>query len=343
MNQRLMHILIIRFSSLGDIVLTTATLKWLKLNHQVKVSYVTSREFADLVTDHPLVDRVITFDRRSGEKLLGLRQKIVDLHREDPIDFIFDLHATTRSFLLRLLLPQIPRLVIDKRRWLRLLLVRLPLKWTGWTRWKFLGLEPQVERIMRDFQGLLLASHIPALPLTQNAPVPRIKREKPYVVLAPVASFASKRWPMEHFMELAKKFLQATTQMELVIVAGPQDTHCAQFESLANPRLINLQGKTKLKESAAWIEGAKLVVGNDSGMNHIAEAAGVPVITLFGPTHEAFGFTPHLKKSVALSKDLWCRPCSTTGARDCFRSHQCMTEITPDEVWRELTQRVELC
>jgi ADP-heptose:LPS heptosyltransferase len=224
-----------------------------------------------------------------------------------------------------------------------MLLVRLPVKWTGWTRWKFLALEPQVERIIRDFRGILIASDIPGLPLTENAPVPSINREKPYVVFAPVASFASKRWPMEHFLALAKKFLQETTHMELVIVAGPQDVHCAQFETLTNNRLINLQGKTKLKESASWLKGAKLVVGNDSGMNHIAEAAGVPVITLFGPTHEAFGFSPHLKESVALSKDMWCRPCSTTGSRGCFRSHQCMTEITPDEVWRELTKRVEVC
>jgi ADP-heptose:LPS heptosyltransferase len=96
---------------------------------------------------------------------------------------------------------------------------------------------------------------------------------------------------------------------------------------------VNLQGKTSLAESAGWVRQARLVVGNDSGMNHLAETNEVPVVTLFGPTHEAFGFVPHLPRSRTLSVELWCRPCSPTGKRPCFRSEQfCFTAITPAHV-----------
>jgi ADP-heptose:LPS heptosyltransferase len=339
-----MHVMLIRFSSLGDVVIQTSVINWLHQNFgtKLKITFVTSREFQDLVSGHPLIDRVVSFDRRSGEKLTGLVKKLKVIHSEDPFTFIFDLHATTRSWLLRLMLNSIPRLVVDKRRVLRTLLVRLPGVWVKrWTKWKFLGLEPQVIRTAKDFQGIMLAPYKEMQPMTFTPALERVNHPRPYVVLAPVASFAAKRWPVDHYVQLAQLFLERTQGMDLVIVAGPEDTHCQAFNVIQNERLINLQGKTKLKESMSWMLGAVTVVGNDSGMNHVAEAGDVPVITLFGPTHEAFGFVPHLKNSLALSKDLWCRPCSTTGSKKCFRDkHYCMIGIDVETVWKALSQRI---
>ena len=174
------------------------------------------------------------------------------------------------------------------------------------------------------------------LPRTFTPPLPAQTHPRAYVVLAPVASFAAKHWPIENFVALAKKILHET-ELDVVVVAGPQDNHCEAFGAITDPRLINLQGKTKLLQSAAWLKGARAVVGNDSGMNHIAEASGVKVLTLFGPTHEAFGFAPHLPGSKSLSQDLWCRPCSATGARKCYRAEKyCLTQTTPDHVWTDL-------
>ena len=340
-----LHFVILRFSSLGDVVLQTSVITWLKQTYarELKVTFVTSHEFKDLVTDHPDIQRVLTFDRRSGEKLSGLARKLRELHAKDPITLVLDLHSTTRSTLLRFMLPTLPRLVVDKRRIERFFLVRLP-GWKGWTRWKFLGLEAQVERTPRDWQGILMAPFKRGTrPMTEMPPVDRIHHKKPYVVFAPVASFESKRWPMDYFVTLAQKFLndERWKHFDLVVVAGPSDQHCSVFNEIQDPRLLNLQGKTKLKESIAWMQEARVVVGNDSGMNHIAEAANVPVITLFGPTHEGFGFAPHLLSSTAMSVNVWCRPCSATGARKCFRHEQvCMTQLTPERVWSVLEQKL---
>lgn len=340
-----LHFVIIRFSSLGDVVLQTSVITWLKQTYtrDLKITFVTSHEFKDLVTGHPDIQRVLTFDRRSGEKLSGLARKIRELHEKEPITLMLDLHSTTRSTLLRWMLPTLPRLVVDKRRIERFLLVRVP-GWKGWTRWKFLGLEVQVERTPRDWQGILMAPFKRGTrPLTEMPPVDRIHHKKPYVVFAPVASFESKRWPMNYFVTLAQKFLndERWKHYDLVIVAGPTDKHCEALNVIQDPRMLNLQGKTKLKESIAWMQEARVVVGNDSGMNHIAEAANVPVITLFGPTHEGFGFAPHLSTSTALSVEMWCRPCSATGSRKCFRSEQfCMTDLKPEKVWQVLEQKL---
>ena len=331
-----MNILLIRFSSLGDVVLQTSTLRWLKnsFGESVKIYFLTSKEFRPMLEGHPDIEKLITYDRRSGESLWSVAREIKNNFQ---IDLIFDVHATMRSALLRLYLFSIPRLVIDKRRLERLLL-QIPFFPKFWTQWEFFGLSQQVKRIPEDFQGIMHAKPLTLEPLTSTPELPQISHPKDYIVLAPVASFASKHWPVENYVSLAQRIVQET-KFDVVIVAGPEDHHCQAFSKLGSERIFNLQGKTKLLESSAWVQGARLVVGNDSGMNHIAEANGVKVLTLFGPTHEAFGFAPHLSQSQSMSIDLWCRPCSATGKRECFRKEQyCMTLMTPEAVWQRVQE-----
>lgn len=329
-----MNILLIRFSSLGDVVLQTATIQWLKATYgeNIKISFLTSKEFQPMLEGLNGIERLITYDRRSGESLRELAIKIKSQYK---IDLIFDVHATTRSAFVRLYLFSIPRLVVDKRRVERSFL-QIPFLSKKWASWKIFGLDPQVKRIPEDFQGIFQAKPLSLEPLTMTPELPIIHHPNPYVVLAPVASFASKHWPVDNYVALAAKILEHTS-MDVVIIAGPEDRHCEAFNKINSPRIVNLQGKTNLLESSSWVQKARLVIGNDSGMNHIAEAGGVRVLTLFGPTHEAFGFAPHLKNSKALSVDLWCRPCSTTGKRECYRNEKyCMTLLTVDSVWKQV-------
>lgn len=338
------HVLLVRFSSLGDVVIQTSVVQWLRATYgeNLRVSFVTSKEFRSLVEGHPLIHRVLCFDRKGG-KLKGLAREIADLHRQDPIHLMLDLHATTRSTLLRLMLPALPRLVVDKRRFERMALVRLPGTLSKrWAKWKLFGLENQVKRLPLDWQGILMAPPLKAGgPLTFTPPAELPHHPRPYVVLSPVASFAPKRWPIESFVALAKLLLQHARfkDHDLVVVGGPEDRYCEAFNQIRDERLINLQGKTSLKQSTGWVQGATLVVGNDSGMNHLAEARGVPCITLFGPTHEAFGFAPYGPGSSTLSHELWCRPCSPTGKRACLRPEQyCFTLTTPEMVLERMLE-----
>ena len=341
-----MHILLVRFSSMGDVVLQTATINWLRslLGEESTFSFVTSKEFSSLLDSHPEVKNVISFDRRGGETWKDLVKKIDELDKATPIDLILDLHATLRSFRLKLSYWNIPSLTVDKRRWERFFLTKIKnVRLKRIFDKKFFGLEPQVERILKDFESIFGDSRSkrrtvnyrkgPNEELTSLAPLPEYPLPKPYVVLAPSASFIYKRWPVERFVELGKKILNETG-LHVVVLGGPDDKFCEVFNEIDSDRLHNLQGKTSLKESMSVLAHAKGCIGNDSGMNHISEAYGVPCVTLFGPTDPRFGFAPHGSNSKYLSKEMFCKPCSTTGKTPCYRDRlYCMEEISVNEVY----------
>lgn len=330
---------------MGDVVLQTATLNWLRalLGKEARFSFVTSQEFVSLVDSHPEVNHVIGFDRRKGEKWKDLLKKIDHLDNKEPIDLILDLHATLRSFRLKLSYWNIPALTVDKRRWERFFLTKIKsTKLKKLIDKKIFGLEPQVERILKDFEAIFLDSKSkrrtvdyrrgPHEELTSLGPLPVYPIGGDYIVIAPSASFVPKRWPVSYFVELTKKLLEETSY-HFVVLGGPEDKFCEVFTEIKNERLHNLQGKTSLKESMNILAHAKMCIGNDSGMNHIAEAYGVPCLTIFGPTDPKFGFSPHGSKSRYLSKEMFCKPCSTTGKTPCYRERLfCMEEISVEEV-----------
>jgi ADP-heptose:LPS heptosyltransferase len=340
-----MHILLVRFSSMGDVVLQTATINWLRslLGPEARFSFVTSSEFVSLLETHPEVSHVIGLNRRGGEKWADLVKKIDQLDNKEPIDLILDLHATLRSLRLKLSFWTIPTLTVDKRRWERFFLTKIKsVRLKNLFDRKIFGLEPQVERIIKDFEGIFLDVKAkrrtidfrkgPHHELTSLSPLPKYDLPGEYVVIAPSASFLFKRWPVSYFVELTQSLLDETN-FHYVVLAGPEDKFCEAFDKISHERFHNLQGKTSLKESMRVLAHAKFCIGNDSGMNHIAEAYGVPCLTLFGPTDPKFGFAPHGSKSRYLSKEMFCKPCSTTGKTPCYRDrHYCMEEISVSEV-----------
>jgi heptosyltransferase-2 len=111
---------------------------------------------------------------------------------------------------------------------------------------------------------------------------------------------------------------------------------------IKQPTDIDLSGATDIK-SVAWVlSQMRLLVCNDSGLMHLAEACGVPVVGIFGPTSKELGFAPSLKKSRIVEKDLWCRPCSKTG-RACLRltdRYKCLNLISSEDVLGAVTQVV---
>ncbi|MEX1099772.1 MAG: glycosyltransferase family 9 protein, partial [Bacteriovoracaceae bacterium] len=173
--------------------------------------------------------------------------------------------------------------------------------------------------------------------VTSSVTGANIKKEA-LVVLAPGASFAPKRWPVERFFEVAKSLLESKL-CNVCVVAGPNENFCDIFGPLEEEfpgKFKNYQGKLSLSESLAEVAKASLVIGNDSLMGHIAESTSVPSFVIFGPTSESFGFAPHLSSSKIFSvPKLWCRPCSTDGKRECFRKEQyCMLRTAPETVFQ---------
>ena len=351
-----LHLFVLRFSSLGDIVVQSSCIAAIKRRwgDSVHLSLLTSQEFAPLMEGTPFIDEVHSFPRTLG--VGALLDKVKAIHGKNKIDCFLDLHGTLRSLVIRFYFWKIPRIYGDKRTLERLLLTLGKIDVLSWQyggqRKKGWG-ELILERVAKDFaaifqypvegKGLELPSTYPQGQLSfscgtfqKDSLEKELGLSCPFVVLAPSASFPGKRWPVESFkaflaLALGEKEL---SPFQFVISAGPKDDFCTQFDDLCERyphRVVNLQGKLTLKENIFLLKKAHFCLGNDTGIPHLAESVGIPTLVILGPTGEQFGFYPHLSGSDTLSLSLWCRPCSSNGKGTCIRSQRfCLTLITPE-------------
>jgi heptosyltransferase-2 len=151
-----------------------------------------------------------------------------------------------------------------------------------------------------------------------------------------------KQWAAENYAELSRR-IAFELGYHVVLLGDGNDARVARPILKEVPeRVTNLLGRTDIMEAAAVIEGALVFIGNDSGLMHLAEAVGVPVIALFGPTVEEFGYYPSLPQSKVLERSIPCRPCSRNGRRPCPRGTQeCLTGIPVDSVEEALWDLLE--
>jgi len=158
----------------------------------------------------------------------------------------------------------------------------------------------------------------------------------PWLAVAPGASFATKRAPASLFIQVLADFQRKASPIGLVFVGDSHDRLIAQEISDAlqwKGPWLNLAGELSLAQSAWVLEKSRVLLSNDSSLGHIAEACGIPVAILFGPTVEGFGFAPHLPSSRAFSVPLGCRPCSKHGKVPCrFGDHLCFTQLPAPEI-----------
>lgn len=159
----------------------------------------------------------------------------------------------------------------------------------------------------------------------------KIDRNRPVILLNPGAFYGSaKRWPVSKYAELAI-LLQEKTGSEILILGSSTEAELA--ESIASPMKktpVILTGKTSLPQLAAIISLGDLLITNDSGPMHIANALGIPVVALFGPTDPRIT-GPFQPPSTVIQKEVPCWPCSY---RDCPYDHRCMMKIEPEEVYQ---------
>lgn len=320
--------LIIRFSSFGDIIHCRGALGPLKeAMPDCQVDWLVRSDLQGALAGEVFLNRLISFDRKEG--LIGLISLALRM-RKDDYDIVYDAHNNLRSLFFRFFLCffNSTRLVVrPKNRYKRFLLFKLKKNTFPWpfkamvSYWKPLAEE------------LSLEGHFKPRPWREEVPESIKDSLKGRVVLVPATAWPMKSWPVEHW----KKLIRILPHEKFAILGGPADDFCKELEGVAPDRVVNWAGLFNLNESCAIAAHADFLISADTGLQQVADLAGVKGLSLIGPS--AFGFTT-MGTLKTLSVDLPCRPCSKDGSGGCSRDiyQECMVGITPERVAKEITE-----
>ncbi len=344
MTDLLTKTLILRLSSIGDIILASPLIRLLRKKFpSARIDFVVRKEFADLVRYNPNITNVYEIDTTGNSTAL---KNLADLLKNINYDNIIDIHNNFRTRRLRSLLNTKKSVVVNKRTWPRLML-------TLFKKNIYSSVVSVADRyvetvyylgIQNDNEGVEV--FIPqeiinkATILWQAA---FIRQPAHVIALCPAAKHFTKMWPPEQFAELGKQCVNDGSSV--VLFGGANDEkYCERIRDLMissgvpEEMVVNFAGKSSLLESAALMDRCEIVVANDSGLMHIAAARKRPVVGIFGPTVGEFGFFPVGTNTEILQvQGLSCRPCSHLGGQKCPKGHfRCMKEILPDRVFQSI-------
>jgi ADP-heptose:LPS heptosyltransferase len=327
-----MKFLIIRFSSIGDIVLTTPVVRCLKKQvATARVHYLTKASFQPILKANPYISRIHTLTS-------DLDATIEELKKED-FDYIIDLHHNLRTWKVKRGLKKrsfsFDKLNIEK--WLL-------------TNFKINKLPDRhiVDRYLDTLKafnvtndGAGLDYFIPADEELQPNDIPT-SHQAGYIGLVIGAAHATKRLPFHKLETICKE-----ARHPLILLGGPEDAETAKKLAAIDPiKIYNACGQFKLNESAALVRQAKVIVTHDTGLMHIAAAFKRPIISVWGNTVPEFGMYPYygdnylfhhrqgarqlfgdLPYQIMEIKGLSCRPCSKIGYDKCPKGHfKCMEQ-----------------
>lgn len=326
-------ILVIRLSSIGDILLTTPLLRILRRRFpEARIDYVIKSRFAELLRHNPHINELLVLDTETGQEgLQALRRRISLNH----YDLVIDIHKNFRSHYLRFALPGVRVVTHSKQQLRRFLLVHFRLN-------LYRRIVPVYQRYIRALaawglgdDGLGLELHVD--PQAERQMALRLA-ERPgarlLVGLAPGAGFATKRWPAEYYQEIARR-LKREYNADILLLGNKADREVTgAIAAESGTGVYDWAGTLTLQQSAAALAHCHLLICNDTGLMHMACALKVPVLALFGPTTREFGFFPVGRRvEVIEHADLSCRPCSHLGGPHCPKGHfRCMREILPEMV-----------
>jgi lipopolysaccharide heptosyltransferase II len=333
-------ILLIRFSSLGDVLLTSPLIRLLREKFpEVQIEFLVRKEYADVIRYNPYLSGVIEFNIKDG--FIGLA-KLKNLLRSQKYDTILDLHDSLRSnYLLigRRLNPFHSASIykINKNQLIRFLLV----KWKINLYQNIYGYIPMVwEKYIKAAESLGLQpddGHLDLF-LPQKSEMgakeflKKLPKGKWEVVMAPGAQHFTKRWPTEYYIDLIKQIYKIY-KLKTILVGGADDQPVIDkiTTNVPNNLTASTLGRLSLLETAALIKRAELVISNDSGLMHVVAALNRPMMVIFGSTVKEFGFFPNSPNATVIeNKGLYCRPCSHIGRSSCPERHfRCMKEILP--------------
>jgi len=327
-------ILVIRLSSIGDIILTTPLLRSLRSAYPAaRIAFIIKKQYEELLADSPYVDELITFDKKEG--MAGLK-RIKCYLLEQRFDLCLDIHKNWRSRYLRSCLNTGKTTSYHK-----LILRRTVLIWFKINLYQ--QIKPVYQRYFDSVKGLGIQYdglgteiHVPpgkAEKINNLLSEAGYAFDRPMLILCPSATYYNKRWKPEGFIETARCLIREKSVF-VVVHGGREDTNlCHEIATAIGPDAVNLAGLLSLSESAALLRMSTLVIANDSGLMHLAQSQKRPVVGIYGPTTRELGYFPIEKDSTVIEINLPCRPCTHNGLNKCPKKHfRCMKDIPAEKV-----------
>ncbi len=315
--------LIIRLSSIGDIVLTTPVVRNLKQQVQEsEIHYLTKPQYVSILENNPNISKVHSYKPNDKEFLNELRNEV--------FDYVIDLHKNIRTHFFKNKLG-ILAFSFDKLNWEKWIMVnfkknKLPDIHIVDRYLKSLA----VFDVRNDQKGLdyfvPIADEINLLSLPYNLPYG-------YIAIAIGAQHFTKRIPNEKVIEICNNL-----QTPVILLGGKEDFENAQIieAQVTTINVYNACGKYNLNQSASLVRQAKVVITGDTGLMHIAAAFKKRIISVWGNTIPEFGMSPYLADAnsvIIQEKELSCRPCSKIGFKKCPQKHfKCMQNIDSKRV-----------
>jgi heptosyltransferase-2 len=317
--QETLKILVVRFSSIGDIVLTTPVVRMLKKQLNAQVHYLTKSSYVSLLKNNPYIDSVYQIEN-------SITEVIADLKKE-KYDYVIDLHSNLRTQILRL------RLGVPAKSFNKLNMEKFML-----TNFKIDNMPKVhiVDRYLETVKHLGVKNDNQGLDffLSTTDKIDISIFPKDCIVFVIGGQHATKILPNEKIISIIKK-----VNKPVLLVGGPEDFERGEQIITNTNNTINTCGKYSILQSASLVQQAKMVITHDTGMMHIAAAFQQKIYSVWGNTVPEFGMYPYLESEQSKRievKGLNCRPCSKIGYDKCPKGHfKCMQEIDENLFLRE--------
>lgn len=316
-----MKVLIIRFSSIGDIVLTTPVVRCLKQQlPETEIHYCTKINFKSIIENNPNISKTFFYDKNISD--------LITLLQAEKYDLIIDLHNNLRSLIIKL------KLGVESRSFSKM-------NFQKWLLVKFkidkMNESHVVDRYMKTVAHLGVINDnkgldyfIPQKDEVNINTFPEIFQDG-YTAYAIGGQHDTKKLPLHKMIELCN-----TIKEPLVLLGGKEDYVIANqiIDACIKTNIYNACGQYSLNQSASIIKQADKVISHDTGLMHIASAFKKNIVAIWGNTVPALGFAPYQTPFVSIqNNEISCRPCSKLGFKNCPKGHfKCMNDLTFENV-----------
>lgn len=329
-----MKILVVRFSSIGDVVLTTPIVRCLKTQlPNATIHFITKKNFISIIENNPNIEKIFTIQSSINE--------VIDELKKEKYDWVIDLHKNVRTLALKQKLKaaskSFPKMNIEK-----------------WVLVKFkIDRMPKLHIVDRYFETVKHLGVVNDLKLcdffiNEQSKVnitTTFSLNEGFVAIAIGAQFATKRLPFEKLIEII-----SLLSAPIILVGGPMDKELAEqiLSHFPSKNIKNACGGFSLQQSASIVQQAKVLLTNDTGLMHIASCFEVPIVSVWGNTVPALGMYPYFPQkshlfSIHEVEGLNCRPCSKIGFKECPKGHfKCMNLQDSLEISKDIQSKLLL-